>query len=47
MASKKKVELPHEVVVGVVGPKRCKDLTYIAEVLLDRSLLDSLPILQT
>ena len=44
LVSQSKVGLPHEVVVGVVGPHRCKDLTNPAEVLLDRSLLDRLPL---
>ena len=39
-----KVELPHEVVVGVVGPHGCKDFTNLAEVLLDISPLDRLPL---
>ena len=43
MASQPKVELPHEVVVGFVGPHGCKDLTNLAEVFLDISLLDSFP----
>ena len=29
---------------GVVGPHGCKDLTNIAEVLLDRSIIDRLPL---
>ena len=44
LASQPKFELPHSVVVGVVGPHGCKDLTNSAEVLLDRLLLDRLPL---
>ena len=43
MAYQMKVELPRAVVAGVVGPHGCKDLTDRAEVLLDQSLLDGLP----
>ena len=39
-----KVELPHAVVSGVVGPHICEDLTDRAEVLLNRFLLDRLPL---
>ena len=42
--SQKKVELPHEVVAGFAGPHGCKDFTNLAEVLLDRSLLDRFPL---
>ena len=44
MASHPKVELPHAVVAGVVGPHGCKGLTDRAEVLLERSLLDMFPL---
>ena len=44
LASQAKVELPHSVVVGVVGPHGCEYLTDQVEVLLDRSLLDSFPL---
>ena len=44
LVSQSKVELPHEVVAGVVGPHGCKDLTNLAEVLLDMLLLDMLPL---
>ena len=43
LASQIKVELPHAVVAGIIGPHGCKDLTNRAKVLLDRSLLDRLP----
>ena len=42
--SQPKVELPHAVVVGVVIPHGCTDFTDRAEVLLDRSILDRLPL---
>ena len=42
--SQPKVELPHEVVAGVVGPHGCKYLTNLAELLLDISLFDRLPL---
>ena len=42
LASQPKVELPHAVVSGFVGPHGCKYLTDRAEVLLDQSLLDRL-----
>ena len=44
MESQKKVDLPHVVVAGFVGPHGCKYFTNIAEVLLDISLLDRLPL---
>ena len=42
--SQRKVDIPHAVVSGVVGPHRYEDLTDRAEVLLDRLLLDRLPL---
>ena len=44
LASQPKVELPHAVFSGVVGPHGCEDLTDRAEVLIDRSLLDRFPL---
>ena len=44
LASHLKFELPHAVVTGVLGPHRCEDLANQVEVLLDRSLLDRLPL---
>ena len=44
LASHPKNLLPHAVVAGVVGPNGCEDLTNRAEVLLDLSLLDRLPL---
>ena len=44
MASQPKVDLPHAVLSGVVGRHGCEDLTNLAEVLLNRSLLDRLPL---
>ena len=44
LASQTKVELPHAVVLEVVGPHRCKDLTNRAEVFFDRSIIDRLPL---
>ena len=42
--SQPKVELPHVVVSGVVGPHGCEDLTDRVEVLLDQSLIDRFPL---
>ena len=44
MASQTKVELPHAVVSGIFAPNGCEGLTDRAEVLLDRLLLDMLPL---
>ena len=44
LASQTKVELPHAVVAGVVGPHGCEYFTDRVEVLLDQSLLDKLPL---
>ena len=44
MASQPKVDLPHAVLSGVLGRHGCEDLTNRAEVLLNRSLLDRLPL---
>ena len=43
MASQTKVEFYHGFMAGVVGPHGCEDFTNGAEVLLDQSLLDGLP----
>ena len=44
LVSQPKVDFFHAVVAGVVGPHGCKYLTDGAEVLLDPSLLDMLPL---
>ena len=44
MASQPKVKIPHAVVAGVVVPHRCKYFINMEDVLLDRSLLDRLPL---
>ena len=44
LASQPKVKLPHVVVACVVVPHICKYLTDQAEVFIDRSLLDRLPL---
>ena len=44
LASKPKFELHHGVVLGVVGPHRCKYLTDRSDILLNQLLLDRLPL---
>ena len=44
MASQPKVKIPHAVVAGVVVPHRCKYFINMEDVLLNRSLLDRLPL---
>ena len=44
LASQSKAKIPHLVVSGIVGPHGCEDLISRAEVFLDRSLLDRLPL---
>ena len=44
LASQPKVELTNAVVLGVVGTHKCKYLTNRAEILLDISVLDRLPL---
>ena len=44
LASQAKIELSHSIVYGVVAPHGCEYLTDRAEVLLDRSILDGLPL---
>ena len=42
--SQTKVEFPHEVVAGVIGPHRCEYLTNGVGVLLDQFLLGGFPL---
>ena len=44
MASQPKVKIHHAVVLGVIGPHGYKGLTNQAEVFLERSFLDILPL---
>ena len=46
LASKPKLELPHVVVAGIIAPHGYEYLTNQAEVFLDRSRLDRLPLRQ-